>query len=807
MNNIQIQYENEPYVVFSCKDCPKKNTNACNSCSRKRTEAKPKSECHSCAQTTKQSKCNCENTSKNTCSTTRSVCNSNHFVVQNYFSELVHDWEKELAKYNLGIQELESINYFTEETENGSFLNKVQFIFRKGHELITREFLVNSRGEKGEKGDPFTWDDLEDWQIQLLKGEKGDKGNDGEAPILSAVKITYSDSMQDIGGDFEKLGDSNVYTLHLTLPKQKTLQECIDIIQEAFDAFQHTVDERINQLSPFDFTKLGLRLTGTQLKLVYNGIESNPITINIPESHQYKLQIIQDQSDKWKDTINLLKDEEVLNSFKYAERFKPRDWWMTCNPHIILMSNGQLKTKNLYIKAWASQNGNVVDKTDEESGLTDKSFKIHIQSTSTQVDTIVDGQHQWVSRWYDIGFLYNNNTGLLSLPDNNAVVYDSGNQKVQFKYKPGDFISLVLWSTDSRPRRIYIPIVDVDNVYGNPSNNNGSSDIVTYENWDPNQLQDYITNCYLKYTRQYPCDLTNFYNRYDELIGTVVTIQIGTWEYKKVNGKKYFLGDYIIDNNVVEDETVHLDRFQAQEVVISNQGTFPALKFLYDGNTPTQKQMQVLQEAMYAEAGSQGWADMLFALYDVDGTQLDYSFDEIEIDGQNLLFQTGISLYHYFFTVQHSGPDVTYYLYLKHAKSGDRYGKFIITVDDDDNTQLRVRPIDTDPISVFNANFSSHFNGRTLKTYKYSNVTPPSGVVLVNDMYFCNGLFIAQNRLGGTPTIADSGQYAYITDTSDVKIQNLTNGPLTVDVAGRTFELVAHGDITEELQPSSPVGH
>jgi len=41
---------------------------------------------------------------------------------------------------------------------------------------------------------------------------------------------------------------------------------------------------------------------------------------------------------------------------------------------------------------------------------------------------------------------------------------------------------------------------------------------------------------------------------------------------------------------------------------------------------------------MYAEAGSQGWADMLFALYDVDGTQLDYSFDEIEIDGQNLLF-------------------------------------------------------------------------------------------------------------------------------------------------------------------------
>ena len=36
-----------------------------------------------------------------------------------------------------------------------------------------------TRGEKGEKGDPFTYEDFTPEQLQALKGEKGDKGDTG----------------------------------------------------------------------------------------------------------------------------------------------------------------------------------------------------------------------------------------------------------------------------------------------------------------------------------------------------------------------------------------------------------------------------------------------------------------------------------------------------------------------------------------------------------------------------------------------------------------------------------------------------
>ena len=127
-NTINPQIElirgDSPYMPSSCGDCPKKNTNACNNCGRKRTE--PKSECHRCDEKPKQ-KCDCKEPYKEPCKNKRSVCTvGNNFAVQNYFAELVHDWEKEIARYNLGIQELDSINYITEQNEGGQYLNKVQ---------------------------------------------------------------------------------------------------------------------------------------------------------------------------------------------------------------------------------------------------------------------------------------------------------------------------------------------------------------------------------------------------------------------------------------------------------------------------------------------------------------------------------------------------------------------------------------------------------------------------------------------------------------------------------------------------------
>jgi hypothetical protein len=112
MINPQIDFINDDSLyVISCNQCAKKNTSACNTCSRKRTEPKSNKECHQCSE--KPKKCGCED-KKDNCTVKRSVCNSEYFAVKNYFSELVHDWEKDLAKYNLGISELESINYFTD---------------------------------------------------------------------------------------------------------------------------------------------------------------------------------------------------------------------------------------------------------------------------------------------------------------------------------------------------------------------------------------------------------------------------------------------------------------------------------------------------------------------------------------------------------------------------------------------------------------------------------------------------------------------------------------------------------------------
>lgn len=45
---------------------------------------------------------------------------------------------------------------------------------------FTPEQLAALKGEKGDKGDPFTFEDFTEEQLAALKGEKGDKGEDGK---------------------------------------------------------------------------------------------------------------------------------------------------------------------------------------------------------------------------------------------------------------------------------------------------------------------------------------------------------------------------------------------------------------------------------------------------------------------------------------------------------------------------------------------------------------------------------------------------------------------------------------------------
>ncbi len=52
---------------------------------------------------------------------------------------------------------------------------------------------ITETGPKGEKGDPFTYDDFTPTQLEGLKGPKGDKGDDGHTPIKGTDYWTTTD--------------------------------------------------------------------------------------------------------------------------------------------------------------------------------------------------------------------------------------------------------------------------------------------------------------------------------------------------------------------------------------------------------------------------------------------------------------------------------------------------------------------------------------------------------------------------------------------------------------------------------------
>lgn len=47
-------------------------------------------------------------------------------------------------------------------------------------------------GIKGDKGDPFTYEDFTEEQLAALKGEKGDKGDQGEPSELTEDEVLES---------------------------------------------------------------------------------------------------------------------------------------------------------------------------------------------------------------------------------------------------------------------------------------------------------------------------------------------------------------------------------------------------------------------------------------------------------------------------------------------------------------------------------------------------------------------------------------------------------------------------------------
>ncbi len=64
----------------------------------------------------------------------------------------------------------------------------------KGDPFVYDDFTPTQlEGLKGPKGDPFVYDDFTPTQLEGLKGPKGDKGDDGHTPIKGTDYWTTTD--------------------------------------------------------------------------------------------------------------------------------------------------------------------------------------------------------------------------------------------------------------------------------------------------------------------------------------------------------------------------------------------------------------------------------------------------------------------------------------------------------------------------------------------------------------------------------------------------------------------------------------
>lgn len=210
-----------------------------------------------------------------------SPCNQEHFAVTNYFSELVHDWEKEAARYNLGISELEGIEYVTETSEEGDQLTKVIFKYRKGHELFTREFRVAPKGDKGDKGDKGN------------DGRDGEKGDKGDTPVLNKVILNWVDRSQDEGGRFIESCYNNGYDLELNIRKPDTISELQEIINRinAILTESYVKKSDLPDFSQFvkkvDLPNYNLLYNSNILSLLKDGEIISQVTIRTQDSSTY----------------------------------------------------------------------------------------------------------------------------------------------------------------------------------------------------------------------------------------------------------------------------------------------------------------------------------------------------------------------------------------------------------------------------------------------------------------------------------------------------------------------------------------
>ena len=205
--------------------------------------------------------CNCNKDTYNKVDLNLS-CGGKNFAVENYFSELVHDWEKEAARYNLGIQELYSIEYGTDGNNNQ--LNTVTFKYRKGHEIISRTFKCAPQGIQGEPG-PMG---LSAYDVAKACGYDGTQQQwleslKGKTPIFEKITVDYNVGNSETGyGEIENLGNGKYNViLHIVKPTIVVSDIVREVVTSLKDNYynKEDIDDKFQKLKDA-FTLLGITL-------------------------------------------------------------------------------------------------------------------------------------------------------------------------------------------------------------------------------------------------------------------------------------------------------------------------------------------------------------------------------------------------------------------------------------------------------------------------------------------------------------------------------------------------------------------
>lgn len=112
-------------------------------------------------------------------------------------------------------------------------------------------------GEKGDKGDPFTYEDFTEEQLSSLKGEKGDKGEQGIQGIQGVQGVQGIQGAKGDKGDKGDTGNSGVYLGSGEMPDDCNVQIDLNGDAPTLEYYLGDVNAALDEIIAIQNTLIG----------------------------------------------------------------------------------------------------------------------------------------------------------------------------------------------------------------------------------------------------------------------------------------------------------------------------------------------------------------------------------------------------------------------------------------------------------------------------------------------------------------------------------------------------------------------